>query len=108
MTNRILSTLVLLCTLASIDVKAQSDDNNYVIKSSMLDDQGQNVVTTIEYYDGLGRKVFERHVMTQGMVDTYFVSRHYAYDGLGRMTAQALYQGNAIYGVEQRNYYDGD
>ena len=62
-----------------------------------------NNVTDI-YTNLLGQKVFERHVMTQGMVDTYFVSRHYAYDGLGRMTAQALYQGNAIYGIEQRNY----
>ena len=318
MTNRILSTLVLLCTLASLDVKAQSDDHNYIVKSSMQDEQGQNSVVTVEYYDGLGRKeqvvtngvkpkdpstsllsrtiyddrgnewkkflpvttngleyqtnisykyddwkalsvitydalgrptfattpgndmgglgkkheylankansvkkyvvaddgslaqkgyypegalswdrftdednnvtdiytnllgqkVLERHVMAQGAVDTYFVyndcyklcyvlqpmyqqeadldkfafqyrydnrgrmvektipgcekisytyddadrlltmqdgemrkkglSRHYAYDGLGRMTAQALYQGNAIYGIEQRNYYDGD
>ena len=56
MTNKILSTLVLLCTLASLDVKAQSDVHNYVIKSSMLDEQGLNSVTTIEYYDGLGRK----------------------------------------------------
>ena len=79
MTNRIFSTLILFCTLASIDVKAQSDDNNYVIKFPMLDDQGQNVVTTIEYYDGLGR-----------------------------ISSQTIYQGNAIYGIEQRNYYDGD
>ena len=56
MTNRILSTLVLLCTLASLDVKAQSDVHNYVIKSSMLDEQEQNSVVTVEYYDGLGRK----------------------------------------------------
>ena len=304
--------------MASLDAKAQSDDNNYAIKSSMQDEQGLNSVTTIEYYDGLGRKeqvvtngvkpgysskallsrtmyddrgnewkkflpvttigleyqtnisykhndskalsaitydvldrptfattpgsdmgergkkheylankansvkkyivaedgtlvqkgyyleaalsweritdednnitdiytdllgqkVLERHATSKGMVDTYFVyndcsklcyvlqpmyqqeadldkfafqyrydnrgrmvektipgcekitytydnadrlltmqdgemrkkglSRHYAYDGLGRMTAQALYQGNAIYVIEQRNYYDGD
>ena len=56
MTNKILSTLVLLCTLASLDVKAQSDVHNYVIKSSMLDEQEQNSVVTVEYYDGLGRK----------------------------------------------------
>ena len=56
MTNRILSTLVLLCTLASLDVKAQSDDHNYIVKSSMQDEQGQNSVVTVEYYDGLGRK----------------------------------------------------
>ena len=56
MTNRILSTLVLLCTLASLDVKAQSDDHNYIVKSSMQDEQGQHSVVTVEYYDGLGRK----------------------------------------------------
>ena len=56
MTNRILSTLVLLCTLASLDVKAQSDDHNYIAKSSMQDEQGKNSVVTVEYYDGLGRK----------------------------------------------------
>ena len=56
MTNKILSTLVLLCTLASLDVKAQSDDHNYIVKSSMQDEQGQNSVVTVEYYDGLGRK----------------------------------------------------
>ena len=56
MTNRILSTLVLLCTLASLDVKAQSDDHNYIAKSSMQDEQGKNSVGTVEYYDGLGRK----------------------------------------------------
>ena len=316
--NKFLSILLMLCTLASLDVKAQSDDHNYIVKSSMQDEQGQNSVVIVEYYDGLGRKeqvvtnevtpenpskallsrtiyddrgnewkkflpvttigleyqtnvsykhndsealsaitydaldrptfattpgsdmrgrgkkheylankansvkkyvvaddgslvqkgyyleaalsweritdednnvtdiytnllgqkVLERYVMAQGAVDTYFVyndcyklcyvlqpmyqqeadldkfafqyrydnrgrmvektipgcekisytyddadrlltmqdgemrkkglSRHYAYDGLGRMTAQALYQGNAIYGIEQRNYYDGD
>ena len=56
MTNRFFSILVLLCTLASLDVKAQSDGHNYIVKSSMLDEQGQNSLTTIEYYDGLGRK----------------------------------------------------
>ena len=64
MTNRILSTLVLLCTLASLDVKAQSDVHNYVIKSSMLDEQEQNSVVTVEYYDGLGRK---EQVVTNGV-----------------------------------------
>lgn len=56
MANKILSILLILCTLSSLDAKAQSDDNNYVIKSSMLDEQRQNVVTTVEYYDGLGCK----------------------------------------------------
>lgn len=46
--------------------------------------------------------------MQDGEMRKKGLSRHYAYDGLGRMTAQALYQGNAIYGIEQRNYYDGD
>ena len=46
----------MLCTLASLDVKAQSDDHNYIAKSSMQDEQGKNSVVTVEYYDGLGRK----------------------------------------------------
>ena len=54
--KKFLSILILLCTFASLDVKAQSDDHNYVIRSSILDEQGQNSVTIIEYYDGLGRK----------------------------------------------------
>ena len=56
MKNRFFSILLLLCTLASIDVKAQSDSHNYIVKYSMLDEQGRNSLTTIEYYDGLGRK----------------------------------------------------
>ena len=54
--NRFFSILLLLCTLASLDVTTQSDGHNYMVKSSMLDEQGQNSLTTIEYYDGLGRK----------------------------------------------------
>lgn len=46
--------------------------------------------------------------MQDGEMRKKGLSRHYAYDGLGRMTAQTLYQGNVIYGIEQRNYYDGD
>lgn len=68
MTNRILSTLVLLCTLASLDVKAQSDDHNYIVKSSMQDEQGKNSVVTVEYYDGLGRK---EQVVTNGVKPGY-------------------------------------
>ena len=34
MKNRFFSILLLLCTLASLDVKAQSDDHNYIVKSS--------------------------------------------------------------------------
>ena len=56
MANKILSILLILCTLASLDAKAQSDDHNYIAKSSMQDEQGKNSVVTVEYYDGLGRK----------------------------------------------------
>lgn len=56
MINKFLSILLLLCTLASLNVKAQSDDHNYIVKSSMLDEQGQNSAVSVEYYDGLGRK----------------------------------------------------
>ena len=68
MKKRFLSTLVLLCTLASLDVKAQSDDHNYIVKSSMQDEQGQNSVVTVEYYDGLGRK---EQVVTNGVKPGY-------------------------------------
>lgn len=54
--------------MASLDAKAQSDDNNYAIKSSMQDEQGLNSVTTIEYYDGLGRK---EQVVTNGVKPGY-------------------------------------
>ena len=54
--NKFLSILLILCTLASLDAKAQSDDHNYIAKSSMQDEQGKNSVVTVEYYDGLGRK----------------------------------------------------
>ena len=68
MVSNILSILLILCTLASLDAKAQSDDNNYAIKSSMQDEQGLNSVTTIEYYDGLGRK---EQVVTNGVKPGY-------------------------------------
>ena len=81
--NSFLTILLLICTLASMDIKAQSDDHNYVIKSSILDEQGQNSVTTIEYYDGLGRK---EQVITNGVKPGYpskaLLSRT-MYDGRG-------------------------
>ena len=58
----------MLCTLASLDVKAQSDDHNYIAKSSMQDEQGKNSVVTVEYYDGLGRK---EQVVTNGVKPGY-------------------------------------
>ena len=66
--NKFLSILLMLCTLASLDVKAQSDDHNYIVKSSMQDEQGQNSVVTVEYYDGLGRK---EQVVTNGVKPGY-------------------------------------
>ena len=62
--NKFLSILLILCTLASLDAKAQSDDHNYIAKSSMQDEQGKNSVVTVEYYDGLGRK---EQVVTNGV-----------------------------------------
>ena len=64
MIDRILSILVLFCTLAPLGVKAQSDDHNYIVKYSMQDEQGHNSVVTVEYYDGLGRK---EQVVTNGV-----------------------------------------
>ena len=66
--NKFLSILLMLCTLASLDVKAQSDDHNYIAKSSMQDEQGKNSVVTVEYYDGLGRK---EQVVTNGVKPGY-------------------------------------
>lgn len=46
--------------------------------------------------------------MQDGEMRKKGLTRHYTYDGLGRISLQTLYQGNAIHSVEQRNYYDGD
>ena len=50
------------------------------------------------------------HILTMqdGEMRKKGLSRHYIYDGLGRISSQTFYQGNAIHGIEQRNYYDGD
>ena len=63
--NRLFSILLLLCTLASLNVKAKSDSHNYIVKSSMLDEQGQISVVMVEYYDGLGRTYEAHHTLLQ-------------------------------------------
>ncbi len=54
---RTLSILIMLYAFASLVAKAQSDGHNYIVKCSLLDEQGLHNVTSVEYYDGLGRKV---------------------------------------------------
>lgn len=58
--NRLFSILLLLCTLASLNVKAQSDSHNYIVKSSMLDEQGQIsvvMVNTTMDWDALMKRI---------------------------------------------------
>ena len=76
---------LLLFNLCCISVcLAQSKDHNYVVKHVMQDAEGKDSVTTVEYYDGLGRK---EQVVSDGIVPgssgRSLLSRT-LYDGVGR------------------------
>ena len=80
----ILSVLLLFNLCCTSVCLAQSKDHNYVVKHVMLDAEGKDSVTTVEYYDGLGRK---EQVVSDGIVpgssSRSLLSRT-LYDGVGR------------------------
>ena len=73
--------LLLLCAL-TISSKAQSPTQNYVMSKEVLDVGGTHAITTVTYYDGLGKPV---EIATNGLGGTgkyaYTLQEH---DALGR------------------------
>ena len=83
--SRLLSILILVCCFAVPDSWAQSSNRNYIAKSTMLDEQGQNSVVLVEYYDGLGRKEqTATNGVKPGNASLAALSRT-SYDGCGRV-----------------------
>lgn len=58
MSNIILKIIVLcISTLYSVASIAQSSGQNYIISSTMLDNQGNQHLDNIQYFDGMGRLI---------------------------------------------------
>lgn len=89
---------------------AQSDVRNYVVKHVMQDEEGKHSVTTVEYYDGLGRK---EQVVNDGVVPgsaSHSLLSRTLYDGAGREGMKFLpvsvsgldYQSNLLYKYDDK------
>ena len=86
----IFSALLLLNLCVASVCLAQSDTHNYVVKDVMQDADGKHSVTTVEYYDGLGRK---EQVVSNGIVPgspSQALLSRMLYDGVGRESQRFL------------------
>ena len=45
------------CFFTLQSVLAQTEERNYIMRQSVLDEQGTYAVTQVEYYDAVGQKV---------------------------------------------------
>ena len=76
------SAAVCLLCLQQTSVFSQSAGTNYRLTETMLDSLGSHKITTIDYYDGLGRPVL---TTTDGLTTTgYFTCLMTEYDSLNR------------------------
>ena len=49
---------LLLCFFTLQSVLAQTAERNYIMRQSVLDEQGTYAVTQVEYYDAAGQKPY--------------------------------------------------
>lgn len=82
--------ITLVSFLASLTASAQSNDHNYIIQQTMLDEQGTYASTTIEYYDYLGCKEQVVSNAVKPASQTQALLSRTIHDGLGRERTRFL------------------
>lgn len=55
--SKLISIILSLCFFTLQSVLAQTAERNYIMRQSVLDEQGTYAVTQVEYYDAVGQKV---------------------------------------------------
>lgn len=76
--------LIISLLLSSMLVRGQSNDQNYILTHTMLDETGSVYIDKIDYYDGLGRPM-QSVLKTASPTQKYIVSLQ-EYDGAGRQS----------------------
>ena len=66
--------------LVSLSVFSQSTDQNYLMEKTMLDANSANMITSVQYYNGLGYPTVSVGITGDGGQTSYSLV---TYDGLG-------------------------
>lgn len=81
---KLLPNLIAITILASSGVCAQTMDQNHIVQQTMLDSIGCQSITTVDYFDGLGRKVQSvKNGILPGNASQFLLQRT-TYDMAGR------------------------